>query len=375
MNKLTRNLLFVFLACPGICFSQSKDFNRVDEYARKTPSSKTSSIDKLADHLTSKFDDEEEKVRSIFVWMTDNIRYNHRVINNDDISIEQRIKKEKAERVLKAKWAVCEGYSNLFQALCSASDISCEVVTGQTKDTRGKIPRIGHAWNVVKVNGKWYPMDVTWGAGGLSSENQKFIKKFNEEYFLGNPSYFIQRHFPKDPIFQLLENPVSFDEFKNNEVIEIKSSSSEQTAFENITDSLNHFSSLNEEEKKFDSCQRMLRFDPKDEYGNYHLAKHHYDKAKESWAIYQAESKEVFDKKASLSWEKIENWEAYMADYRNGLSLTQQYLEKIPSGTKYASTKRRILSSIQQNKKLDEMVAKQFDEYKRYLTKTEAAKN
>ncbi|MEZ4957634.1 MAG: transglutaminase domain-containing protein [Saprospiraceae bacterium] len=204
-TKLFLLLLTHLFVCQ--IFGQS-DFSKVDQYARDTPSSQAQSIEKLAAHLTSKFKTETESVRAIYVWMAENIRYNHHVIDNGNISIEQRLKKEKPEKVLKAKWAVCEGYSNLFHALCQEAGIACEVVTGIVKDQNGKIPAIGHAWNVVRVDGGWHPIDVTWGAGGLSGDNNKFVKNFKDDYFLTDPAVFIQNHYPHDPLFQLLETPL-----------------------------------------------------------------------------------------------------------------------------------------------------------------------
>ena len=53
---------------------------------------------------------------------------------------------------------VCEGYSQAFQYLCELSSfsgsISCYLVTGQAGE--------GHAWNIVRINGKSYVVDVTW---------------------------------------------------------------------------------------------------------------------------------------------------------------------------------------------------------------------
>lgn len=51
--------------------------------------------------------------------------------------------------------SVCEGYSKAFAYLCQSVGIECLLVSG-TADGGG------HMWNMVKVDGKWYHMDVTW---------------------------------------------------------------------------------------------------------------------------------------------------------------------------------------------------------------------
>ena len=55
---------------------------------------------------------------------------------------------------LKNKYAVCAGYALTFKLLCETAGLECDYVAG----TAGGY----HAWNQVKVDGKWYNVDVTW---------------------------------------------------------------------------------------------------------------------------------------------------------------------------------------------------------------------
>jgi hypothetical protein len=50
--------------------------------------------------------------------------------------------------------AVCEGYSEAFKLLCDRAGIYCIIVTGE-------LDGVGHAWNRVRINDKWYDVDVT----------------------------------------------------------------------------------------------------------------------------------------------------------------------------------------------------------------------
>lgn len=50
--------------------------------------------------------------------------------------------------------AVCRGYAEAFQLLMQKIGIESKILTGWAKDT-------SHAWNVVKLNGKWYHVDTT----------------------------------------------------------------------------------------------------------------------------------------------------------------------------------------------------------------------
>lgn len=54
--------------------------------------------------------------------------------------------------------AVCEGYSRAMKLLCDLSSLECTVVSGKSKNgSRWE----GHAWNIVKVDGEYYHLDVT----------------------------------------------------------------------------------------------------------------------------------------------------------------------------------------------------------------------
>lgn len=53
--------------------------------------------------------------------------------------------------------AICEGYSRAMQLLCKELSIPCTLVCGVSTD-RGE----NHMWNVVKIGGEWYNLDVTW---------------------------------------------------------------------------------------------------------------------------------------------------------------------------------------------------------------------
>lgn len=54
--------------------------------------------------------------------------------------------------------ALCEGYSKAFSYLCNLAEIENMIVTGLTNEA--------HMWNMVKVDGNWYHVDVTWDKPG-----------------------------------------------------------------------------------------------------------------------------------------------------------------------------------------------------------------
>ena len=66
--------------------------------------------------------------------------------------------------VLFYKTAVCEGIAKTFKFLLNALDIKCIVVKGKaTDDLSGNVSSDTlHAWNMVKIDGKLYYVDLTW---------------------------------------------------------------------------------------------------------------------------------------------------------------------------------------------------------------------
>ena len=82
--------------------------------------------------------------------------------------------------------------------------------------------KTNHAWNAVKINGKWYLLDSTWGSGNVN-KNKEYEANFTEYYFLPEPEMLIKTHYPYDKSnmeesekWQLLEHPVSLEEFNKS---------------------------------------------------------------------------------------------------------------------------------------------------------------
>jgi hypothetical protein len=56
-------------------------------------------------------------------------------------------------------------------------------------------------------------IDCTWGAGYIN-EDKKYVRKFDDHYFMTPPSEFIFDHYPENSSWQLLNNPISKSEFE-----------------------------------------------------------------------------------------------------------------------------------------------------------------
>ena len=82
--------------------------------------------------------------------------------------------------VLFCKKAVCEGIAKTFKFLLNALNIKCIVVKGKAiDDLTGRVdPVIFHAWNIVKIDGNPYHVDLTWDIN-MSAKNIVRHEYFN----------------------------------------------------------------------------------------------------------------------------------------------------------------------------------------------------
>lgn len=167
---------------------------------------------KLAFAITKDATSEKEKVTAIYKWIATHISYDNELRLSSKLQKEFYTSEENVlKKVLERKMALCGGFAFLFKSLCENVGISAEVVHGFTKDYSGKIQnnkQPNHSWSAVKLNGQWQLLDITWAISyGSANGPDNF-------WFLTKPTDFIYTHYPEVPKWTLLENAISFSEFK-----------------------------------------------------------------------------------------------------------------------------------------------------------------
>ncbi|HEX8515943.1 MAG TPA: transglutaminase domain-containing protein [Bacteroidia bacterium] len=180
-------------------------YSAADQHALSL-NKKYKKITELAADLGDPFPAKDEKLRSIFIWITDNIAYDcaefhtksaQRVSFSYRSAAELEAKRKKfyheyASEVLRTKRGICEGYAVLFQELCLANGIPCEIVIGVASENTSKIGKLkdkknfatNHAWVKVKLENAWYHIDPTWASGYCDRPVRRFYKSFNPDYYL-----------------------------------------------------------------------------------------------------------------------------------------------------------------------------------------------
>ena len=102
---------------------------------------------------------EKEKFNSIYDWIRKNIKY--------------ELGDNRPYAVFKNKQAVCQGYADLLKVMCHTQHISAFVTNGFLN--MGRVWG-GHAWNYVRVDGKWIVADPTNGPVYDIDETEKYEK-------------------------------------------------------------------------------------------------------------------------------------------------------------------------------------------------------
>ncbi len=168
-------------------------------------------VEPLVQWLVRDVKDDFLKVKILHDWVAENIDY------DVDSYLAGGSPESSWQATLTRRKAFCQGYAELFQKMCQVAGVPCEVIPGygrgygfaigQTENVRQE----NHAWNAVKIGERWRLLDVTWDAGHI--EGPSYHKRYGTFYLFPEPRNFLYTHFPADAKWQLLDRPVSAEEF------------------------------------------------------------------------------------------------------------------------------------------------------------------
>jgi len=78
--------------------------------------------------------------------------------------------------------AVCAGYAAAYQYLLQQVGIPAWTITGSSVDPNDPNSSVGHAWNVVCLDGNWYHTDLTWDdSGNLNDLHYYYLNVTTEQ--------------------------------------------------------------------------------------------------------------------------------------------------------------------------------------------------
>jgi len=187
-----------------------KQYSDIDKHALAATMNDEVNMDALSDYLLKGCKDEHDKARVLFRWISNNISYDADALadlQNTNIDPEHTFKKRKT---------ICSGYARLFSAIAKKMNLESTYIGGQVRSDASLFSWAdlanGHAWNAVKIKNTWHLLDCTWASGYLD-KNKKYVKKFDDFYFLVDPDIFILSHFPNKNIWQLTDRKININEF------------------------------------------------------------------------------------------------------------------------------------------------------------------
>lgn len=125
---------------------------------------------------------EYEKIKFLHNWMIDKFTYDQSNSNPNAYNVYG---------AFSTRSVVCEGYSRAFKYILDGLGIESVIVSGTATNSAGV--EEPHMWNYVRINEKWYAIDVTWddpimADGGTLTEEMRY------KYFLKGSNEFLTNH-------------------------------------------------------------------------------------------------------------------------------------------------------------------------------------
>ena len=125
---------------------------------------------------------EYEKIKLVHDWLVDNLEY------DTSYSFENT---HNVYGAFSNKKVVCEAYARTFKYILDGVGIENVLISGEATNSSGTTE--SHAWNYVKLDNKWYAVDVTWDDPVIEGSG-KLTKKVKYMYFLKGADQFFENH-------------------------------------------------------------------------------------------------------------------------------------------------------------------------------------
>lgn len=190
---------------------------KLNNYAKACPEKTSKNLKTLVDYLYKGGNTQTQRVELFCYWIADNIAYDtENYISGKDTD---------TDKILISKKGVCQNYAKLLQKMCESIRIECHLVSGYSKGygySKNKpFQNPDHAWNIVKVDGKYLFIDATWASGyvDLVEGTLTFFKKLEVKEIFAEPNSFLSTHLPGDPRWQIRNNPITMKSFTSNDSI------------------------------------------------------------------------------------------------------------------------------------------------------------
>ncbi|WP_461614477.1 transglutaminase domain-containing protein [Clostridium sp. Marseille-QA1073] len=118
---------------------------------------------------------EYEKEKALYDYLVNNCEYDMDTFNSGVLD-----KNNDEYSALINGLSMCKGYAQAMNRLLKAANIESKIVIGDIIDAEEPDKeKLGHAWNIVKINGKNYHIDATWDSTYTHMYNETSDYFFN----------------------------------------------------------------------------------------------------------------------------------------------------------------------------------------------------
>lgn len=213
---MTKTLSLLILLLTLSSFSQTSEVESLLVETKNTNLDMWDLTDFVKDNLKS-----DEKLANFFYhWIGRNISYDHEglaQVKKGKIPSDDFYARQDEYDVYESRKGVCAGYANLYKWFMDELDIEAVLIVGYIRDPRNHYLDLNedknfrHGWNAIKLNDEWKLIDTTWGNSNDPTQS--------EYYFDINPEWLIVTHYPEESKWQLLDQPLTLEEFNNSKYI------------------------------------------------------------------------------------------------------------------------------------------------------------
>ncbi|CAD5112319.1 DgyrCDS1545 [Dimorphilus gyrociliatus] len=209
-------------------YLDASEFEQLDQHVFDIAEKEHEKFTDLVEELTGPCVSDLQKARAIFRWITvkdlNQLKFDDQESHNSDSPMG----------ILRGIKFGTETYHTLFMRICSYAGLACVEIKGHSKSV-GYEPgmkikeNFQNTWNAVLLQNDWWPVQCNWGARHLvlnkdaepkeeapvKRGRDKIRYQYDEHYFLTDPDEMIQEFWAKDPEWQLLEKPITIEEFED----------------------------------------------------------------------------------------------------------------------------------------------------------------
>jgi transglutaminase-like putative cysteine protease len=198
-----------------------------DPSVTSIPEAEQASVEAVGRYFAARIDDPRRRVKALHDYVVLRLTYDQRALELIQSKDFARVPSQEAEAVFAARTGVCEGYARLMVALGKAAGVEIAYITGYIRDAQRRaepadseatmksaLEGYSHAWNAVKLDGRWWLLDATWDdPTGDRPAPESGTAEVDSTFLFTPPRLFALNHLPEEEAWQLLEEPLSTGDF------------------------------------------------------------------------------------------------------------------------------------------------------------------